>query len=88
MNTFSRGRLFFVLWGLFLFALTNTIIHDFICHEELHQLANPVHHSFSCPENFDQEMISTIKPSAEKLSLLAECSLPFEFAPSIFHPPD
>jgi len=84
-----RGRLsFFFLGLLFFLSLGNIIAHDFLCHEELHQLTSPVHHSFHHPRWDPQDLLLPDPGASEQISAPAEELHPSDFVPSIFHPPD
>ncbi|MCX8159564.1 MAG: hypothetical protein N3G18_01355, partial [Candidatus Saccharicenans sp.] len=59
-----------------------------VCHEELHQLVNPVHHYFQKPAGDSQDLVLRAPASSEKLYLRSMAFCPSDFTPSIFHPPD
>lgn len=88
MNLTAGRHLFYLLWLLFLLSLGHIIIHDYVCHEELHQLVSPVHHYFHNPASGSQDLLLSAAESSEKLFLPAIDPGPADFAPSIFHPPD
>lgn len=88
MGLTDKRPLFFVLAVLFFISLGNIVIHDFICHEDLHQLVNPVHHHFHNPARSSQELILRTPESSEKLFFSVMESCPSDYTPSIFHPPD
>lgn len=88
MSSVSGRYVFYLLWLLFFVSLGNIIIHDFVCHEELHQLVNPVHHYFHNPDGNSQDLVRWTPGSSEKLFLRVIDFRPSDFKPSIFHPPD
>lgn len=84
----SCRLLFLALAFLFFISLGNIVIHDFVCHEELHQLVNPVHHYFHNPGGSSQDLVLVTPESSEKLVFRVMDFCPAGFTPSIFHPPD
>ncbi|RFT16820.1 MAG: hypothetical protein OP8BY_0762 [Candidatus Saccharicenans subterraneus] len=88
MNPTGNRFLFYALAVLFFISFSNIVIHDFVCHEELHQLVNPVHHYFHNPARSSQDLVLRTPESSEKLFFRVIDSCPSDFTPSIFHPPD
>ncbi len=84
----GRRYLFYGLWLLFCMSLGHIIIHDFVCHEELHQLVNPVHHYFHNPVGSSQDLVLSTPESSEKLFPQVIDFRASDYTPSIFHPPD
>ncbi|MCI4444809.1 MAG: hypothetical protein JHC32_02150 [Candidatus Aminicenantes bacterium] len=79
-----------IWWLLYLaaiFSLTNIIVHDYLCHEELHRLVSPVHHSFNCPSSGVSHLIQADQKNYSLIFLNSSKSLPSDFTPVIFHPP-
>ncbi|MDH7492376.1 MAG: hypothetical protein QHH44_00685 [Candidatus Saccharicenans sp.] len=84
-----RSQLSFLFfWLLFFISLGNIIAHDFLCHEELHQLTSPVHHSFHHPRWEAQDLPLPYPGGPEKIYAQTDELHPSDFVPSIFHPPD
>ncbi|MGC8745028.1 MAG: hypothetical protein ACP5SQ_00175 [Candidatus Saccharicenans sp.] len=86
-----RPSLELLRWLLFLAAiisLTNIVIHDFSCHEELHRLASPIHHAFNFLDNNFLDLGQADHQSHSLLYINLSLALPSGFTPSIFHPPD
>jgi len=84
----SSKKLFLLALLLSILTLTNIIVHDFFCHEELHHLVSPIHHSFNHP-SFN--LLDFIGDGLKKCSALYQTGHKQYFAnfvPSIFHPPD
>lgn len=87
MNLVISRPLFYALAVLFFISLGNIILHDFVCHEDLHQLVNPVHHYFHNPTRSSQEA-GPADTGKFRLFFPVIESCPSDFTPSIFHPPD
>ncbi|MGB9835288.1 MAG: hypothetical protein ACPLRX_00950 [Candidatus Saccharicenans sp.] len=85
----KNKKIFFSLaFLLTLITLTNIIAHDFFCHEELHRLFSPVHHSF---QHSSYNPVDFIIANLKEISIFGQdksAEYLANFFPSIFHPPD
>ncbi|MBC7362315.1 MAG: hypothetical protein H5U06_08555 [Candidatus Aminicenantes bacterium] len=88
MKVKEQSQFFGLLFLLVVGALTNIIVHDFFCHEELHHLISPVHHTFDHPVISSIDLIRASLRESSKIYLEYSLIIPADFVPSIFHPPD
>ncbi|MBC7364325.1 MAG: hypothetical protein H5U07_07265 [Candidatus Aminicenantes bacterium] len=84
----SSKKFFFLAFLLTTLTLTNIIVHDFLCHEELHHLISPIHHSFNHPSFNPLDFIGDCLKNASSLYQANQKKYSENFTPSIFHPPD
>jgi hypothetical protein len=72
---------------LLLFSL-NTISHDYLCHEELQGVCNPLHWSATSAAPELSSGISIAPRPIESLSLPGDQNVIPGFISDIYHPPD
>jgi len=84
----SSKKIFLLAFLLTTLTMTNIIVHDFFCHEELHHLVSPLHHSFNYSSFNPQDFIQTRLTETSVLSQENREPGLASFVPSIFHPPD
>lgn len=87
IKTKRLGPIFFLVLLVFLIS-TTIILHDYFCHEHLHELSSPLHSYYNNPEPFEARTLFGSPPPEIFLSILNEKIHLCEYIKNIFHPPD
>jgi hypothetical protein len=72
---------------VFLFGAT-IILHDYLCHEHLHEIYSPLHSYYNNPPAFEAGAFFGRLPETNILIVPNEKIHLYEFIKNIFHPPD
>lgn len=92
MNTSAaakRGFLgFLAVLLLLLLSGATIVLHDYLCHDHLHELCSPLHSTFDSPERFEPGAFLGQPPPIARLVSSNEKIHRHDLVKNIFHPPD
>lgn len=90
MSAAARRSLLGLVVVLLLIILSDAtlVLHDYFCHDHLHELCSPLHYSFDSPEPFEPGAFFGHLPRITRLSSSNEKIIGHDLIKNIFHPPD
>jgi len=89
-GAFKEKRPFGLLLPILLIVLIGAtlVLHDYFCHDHLHELYSPLHSFYDNPEPYEAESYLGNPLLEPALSIQDEIISLDEFTKNIFHPPD